>query len=101
GIVFHPDGSRLFASMAGLNAVREFTFADGTLTAARTLALPAAAGDTFAGGLSISRDGRTLYVTRVFAMTLSSIDVASGAVTKTVTLPAEPYTVLASPDGRV
>jgi len=32
---------------------------------------PTGAGDTFAGGLAISKDGRTLFVTRVFAMTLS------------------------------
>jgi hypothetical protein len=36
--------------------------------------------------LSISRDGRTLYATRVFGMTLSAIDIASGTVTKTVAL---------------
>ena len=48
----------------------------------------------------MSRDGRTLYATRVFAMTLSSIDVASGQVTKTIALPAEPYTCIIAPDGR-
>jgi DNA-binding beta-propeller fold protein YncE len=100
GLVFSPDGARLFSSGAAQNTVQEYTFVDGTITRARTFALPAAAGESFAGGLAISRDGKTLYVTRVFAMTLSSIDVASGVVTRTVQLSSEPYTALASPDGR-
>jgi DNA-binding beta-propeller fold protein YncE len=100
GLVWHPDGSKLFVAGASQNNVQEFTFADGALTRARSFALPAAAGETFTGGLSISSDGRTLFATRVFAMTLSSIDVATGAVTRTVSLPAEPYATLPSADGR-
>jgi DNA-binding beta-propeller fold protein YncE len=101
GLVFHPDGSRLYASTGSQNSVREFTFADGAITPARTFALPASAGDTFAGGLSISPDGHTLYATRVFAMTLSAIDVATGTVKNTVRLRAEPYTSVVSADGRI
>jgi DNA-binding beta-propeller fold protein YncE len=71
------------------------------LTLTRTLALPAGPGaDTFTGGLAISPDGKTLYATRVFSMTVSSIDLASGRVLKTVALPAEPYTCVVSADGR-
>ena len=100
GLVFHPDGARLFSAGAAQNNIQEFTFADGTLTRARTLALPAMAGETFVGGLSISRDGRTLFASRVFGMTLSTIDVASGTVIKTVALPSEPYATLPSADGQ-
>ena len=102
GLVWHPDGSRLYSSGGGQNNVQEFIYADGTLTRARTFILPAPAkpGETFVGGLSISPDGRTLYAARVFAMTLSAIDVASGTVTRTIPLPAEPYQCLVSPDGR-
>jgi DNA-binding beta-propeller fold protein YncE len=100
GLVFSPDGTRLYSSGAALNTVQEYAFVDGVITRARTFALPPATGESFAGGLAISRDGRTLYATRLFAMTLSSIDVATGTVTRTVQLPAEPYTALASPDGR-
>ena len=101
GLVWHPDGTKLYSAGAAQNNIQEFTFADGTITRARTFALPAMTGETFAGGLSISRDGRTLFATRVFAMTLSAIDVASGTVTKTVPLPSEPYTTLVSADGQV
>ena len=101
GLVWHPDGTRLYSAGAAQNNIQEFAFADGTITRARTFALPAMAGETFAGGLSISGDGRTLFATRVFAMTLSAIDVASGAVTNTVALPSEPYTTLPSADGQL
>ena len=100
GLAFSPDGRKLYSSGAGQNNVQEYTFADGVITRARTFALPAADAETFAGGLAISRDGRTLFVTRLFAMTLSAIDLASGAVTATVPLAAEPYTAAVSADGR-
>ena len=100
GLAWHPDGTKLYSAGASLNNIQEFTYVDGTLTKARTFNLPSVTGETFAGGLAISPDGRTLYATRVFAMTLSSIDVASGQVTRTVSLPAEPYGCTISPDGR-
>ena len=101
GLAFSPDGTKIYSAGAAQNNVQEFSFApEGTLTRARTFALPAYTGDTFAGGLSVSRDGRTLYATRVFAMTLSAIDLAGGQVVRTVSLPAEPYTSAVSPDGR-
>src|SRR6478672_8468909 len=61
GLAFNPDGSKLYSSGAGQNNVQEYTFAGGVITAARTFALPAADAETFAGGLAISRDGRTLF----------------------------------------
>ncbi|HEY7287854.1 MAG TPA: alkaline phosphatase family protein [Vicinamibacterales bacterium] len=102
GLVWHPDGTKLYSAGASQNNVQEFTYVDGTLTKARTFNLPpvTGGGETFVGGLAISPDGRTLYATRVFAMTLSSIDVGSGQVTRTVSLPAEPYACTVSPDGR-
>jgi YVTN family beta-propeller protein len=51
--------------------------------------------------VDISLDGRSLYVTRVFAMTLSQIDLSTGRLMKTLPLPAEPYTAIVSADGRV
>jgi YVTN family beta-propeller protein len=39
-------------------------------------------------------------VTRVYAQTVSAIDLTSGQLSSTVTLPAEPYTCVVSADGR-
>ena len=100
GLAWSPDGTKVFSGGAAQNNVQEFTFADGTLARARTFALPAASGDTFAGGLAVSPDGRTLYVTRVFSMSVSAIDLVSGQATRTAALPAEPYGAVVSPDGK-
>jgi YVTN family beta-propeller protein len=99
GLVWHPTAPMFYLAGAALNNVQEFGFADGVPTRLRSFALPGVAGQSFAGGLAISPDGGMLYVTRLFAMTLSSIDLATGKVVKTVSLPAEPYTVLVSKDG--
>jgi YVTN family beta-propeller protein len=101
GLVWHPDGTRLYAAGAAQNNVQEFNYSAGVLTRSRTFALPAVtSGQGFAGGLTISPDGKTLFVTRVFAQSVSLIDVTTGLVTKTTTLPAEPYTCVVSADGR-
>jgi len=100
GLVWHPDGTRLYSAGAGQNNIQEFTYADGSLTRARAFSLPPVSGETFAGGLAISPNGRTLFATRVFAATLTSVDVATGQVTATVQLPTEPYTCIVSADGQ-
>ena len=100
GLAWHPDGTRLYSGGAGQNNVQEFNYANGVITRARTFALPAVTGQSFAGGVAIAPDGKTLYVTRVFAQSVSAIDLASGLVTRTVALPAEPYSDVVSADGR-
>src|SRR5512142_2839630 len=65
GLAWSADGTKVYSAGAAQNNVQEFAFgSDGTLTRARTFALPGATSDTFAGGLALSRDGRTLYATR-------------------------------------
>jgi YVTN family beta-propeller protein len=100
GVAATPDGHRLYASGADANVVREFGFADGRVTRGRTLGLPPVNGESFVGGLAVSRDDRALYAVRVFARSLSRIDLKSGVVTNTVSVPVEPYTCVLSPDGR-
>jgi DNA-binding beta-propeller fold protein YncE len=100
GLVWNSNGTRLYSAGADQNSVQELSYADGTLTPSRTIALPATAGSSFSGGLALSPDGRTLYVTSVFAMTLSAIDLTSGLVFKTTPLGVEPYTTAVSQDGR-
>jgi len=100
GLVWHPDGTKLYSAGGGQNNVQEFKYADGVVTRARTFSLPGSRGETFAGGVAVSRDGKTLYVTRVFAQTVSSIDLVSGQIIKTASLPAEPFTCVLSADGK-
>ena len=100
GLAWSADGKQLYVGGAAQNNVQEFAYADGVLTRTRTLGLPAQSGETFTGGLAVSPDGKTLFVTRVFGMTLSAIDLASGQVARTVRLPAEPYTSVVSLDGQ-
>jgi YVTN family beta-propeller protein len=100
GLVWHPDGTKVYSAGAAQNNVQEFGFAAGVLTPARTFQLPSMNGDTFAGGLAISPDAKTLYVSRLFAMDVSAVDLGSGQVLQTQSVAAEPYSVLASADGR-
>ncbi|HKB10148.1 MAG TPA: bifunctional YncE family protein/alkaline phosphatase family protein [Vicinamibacterales bacterium] len=101
GMAWSPDGTKLYSSGAAQNNVQEFSYAGGVITRSRTFALPAAGGETFVGGLAIAPDGKTLYATRVYAQTLSAIEIASGRVLNTISLPAEPYTSVVSPDGKM
>jgi DNA-binding beta-propeller fold protein YncE len=100
GLAWHPDGTKLYSAGAGQNNVQEFGYANGVITRARSFALPAVSGQSFTGGVAVSPDGKTLFATRIFAQSVSTIDLASGAVTNTVNLPAEPYSNIVSADGQ-
>ena len=100
GLAWHPDGKRFYSSAE--NAVREFMFDNGAVTASRTFPLgPSPVKSAFTGGLSVHPDGRRLFVVRVLAQTLMVVNIETGQVEKSVSLAAEPYTCLVSPDGRV
>jgi YVTN family beta-propeller protein len=100
GLAWHPDGARFYSSAE--NAVREFTFANGAVTAGRTFPLgPTPVKSAFAGGLSVRPDGARLFVVRVLAQSLMAVSTGTGTVERSVDLPAEPYTCLVSKDGRL
>lgn len=109
GLVFHPDGKRLFSSGAAQNAVHEFAWTPGTLKPVGQFVLGRperrATYDTvenpgFIGGVAVSRDGKYLYAAHVLGRALSIVDLAVGRPRQTVDLPAEPYTVLLAKDNR-
>ncbi|HYT66106.1 MAG TPA: YncE family protein, partial [Vicinamibacterales bacterium] len=109
GLVWHPDGKRLFASGSSENVIYEFSFQGGRLTAAGNIQIGLAerhpgrdvienAG--YVAGLEISGDGRMLYAAQIYGQKVRAIDIAQRKVTATADLPAEPYTCVLSPDGQ-
>ncbi|HSD29265.1 MAG TPA: SMP-30/gluconolactonase/LRE family protein, partial [Vicinamibacteria bacterium] len=109
GLVWHPDGKRLFSSGAADNSIREIEWRDGRLSPGRTIVLASPEKSVrvrelenpgFVAGLALSPDGRTLYAAHVFGESLAAVDVATGTVLARATLPAEAYGTLVSPDGR-
>jgi YVTN family beta-propeller protein len=107
GLVWHPDGSRLFSSGAADNTIREVAWTSGRLEPARTFRLDPpqkrVSGELvhagFVGGLALSPDARTLYGSEVYGARAFAVDVESGSVRARAELPAEGYTVAVAPDG--
>jgi DNA-binding beta-propeller fold protein YncE len=109
GLVWHPDGKRLFASGASENVIYEFAFQAGKLTAAGSISLGAAethpgrdvilnAG--YVAGLALSADGRRLYATQLYGQKVRAVDLGTRRIAATADLDAEPYTCVLSPDGQ-
>jgi YVTN family beta-propeller protein len=105
GVVYSPDGKRVYASAGGNNKVRVYEVqGDGTLTESAPIALPTRnpAGATvnhFPAGVTVSADGRTVWTANSLSDSVSMIDVASRTV-RVVPVGANPYAVKLSPDGR-
>src|SRR5215210_5667464 len=100
GLVWHPDGQRLYVSGGGANAVQEFRLTEGKLKPGAAVALKKPAESSFVGGLAVSPDGKRLFAVHVLGQLLSAVDLETGQVAKSVDLPAEAYTSLVSPDGK-
>jgi DNA-binding beta-propeller fold protein YncE len=107
GLVWHPDGRRLFCSGAADNTVHELAWQGERLAPLREISLgpkqetvhDELVNAGFVGGLALSPDGRTLYAALVYGRAAVAVDLASGRVTARAELPAEAYAVLAAPDG--
>jgi DNA-binding beta-propeller fold protein YncE len=113
GLAWHPDGRRVFSSGAGQTTVNEFYWTPGRLTAGAVYAMgrdtqkpmpginrPEPVEQSFVGGIAISADGKSVFAVHVLGEALTKLDLASGLVTRTVAVGAEPYTCVVSPDGR-
>jgi YVTN family beta-propeller protein len=109
GLVWDPDGKRLFASGASENVIYEFSFEAGRLTAAGKITLGPAevhpgrdvilnAG--YVAGMALSGDDERLYVTQLYGQKVRAIDLKTRQVVATADLDAEPYTCVLSPDGQ-
>jgi YVTN family beta-propeller protein len=105
GAVYSPDGSRAFVSGGGENVIHAFSVAaDGTLSPTGDIAEPTVAApfNTFSSssyptGLSISRDGKTLFVGNSNANNMAIVDLASKTVMAAVPVGFAPYATLVDP----
>jgi YVTN family beta-propeller protein len=108
GLAWSPDGSHLYSAGAAENTVYDFAWARGALKEDGRIAVGPPERRTggevinagFIGGLAIAPDGQTLYAVQVFGQAISAIDLQARKEIKKVTLAAEPYTVMLSPDAR-
>ena len=108
GLVWHPDGRRLFSSGAADNSIREVEWRGGKLVPGRTftLAPPQKSGwggamenPGFVGGLALSPDARVLYAAQVYGKAVAAVDVETGQVLARASLPAEAYAAVVPADG--
>ncbi|HMC79191.1 MAG TPA: SMP-30/gluconolactonase/LRE family protein, partial [Acidimicrobiia bacterium] len=100
GLAWHPDGRRLYCSGAGESTVKELRWANGTLVPAQSFVLPRPSKESFVAGLAVSPDGSRLYAVHALGELLSAVDLTQEEpVARSVSLPAEAYTAVVSPDG--
>jgi DNA-binding beta-propeller fold protein YncE len=117
GLAWHPDGTKLYSSGAAANSVVELGWQNGRLRAGATIQLapssragaapvgnaPNAARpgpQSFVGGVGVTPDGSRLCAVHVLGQIVNLVDTATRAIVQTAKLPAEPYTCVASRDGR-
>jgi acid phosphatase len=131
GIAYSPDGSKLYASAGGtvynqdgtpdqskaqngpFNGVRVYNVDSGSgkLTETSPILIPRLTGaggnaiNLFTAGLTLSADGKTLYVADNLGSALSVVDLSSSAATTggaatTIQVGPNPYTVALSHDGK-
>lgn len=98
GLVFSPDGRRLYLSNVK-GSIKVFAVAaDGTITPAHTLLLPEAKAprrkEEIPAGLAISSDGSRLYVCGNLSNQLLELDSATGQVLRRWPVGVAPYDVV-------
>ncbi|MEO6213810.1 MAG: bifunctional YncE family protein/alkaline phosphatase family protein [Vicinamibacterales bacterium] len=109
GLAWHPDGKRLFSSGAAQNVVNEFGWNGESLNQQSQLKLgepvlrptfDTLENSGFIGGIAMSPDGRRLYAVHVLGRAISLIDPDTRRVSRSARLATEPYSALASTDGK-
>jgi YVTN family beta-propeller protein len=96
GLAWSPDGSKLYASAGGNDKIRVYARSDDRLTEGAPITLPK---KSFPAGITLSADGRRLYVADNGSGQVSQVDTATGAVLGSVATGPNPYTVGLSADG--
>lgn len=79
GCAFTKDGTKLVVSGAGDEVLHFFKFADGYLSEPTEIRLHPKANRGIVGGLAISADSSTIYVTNVWGHSVSRVKLGPGA----------------------
>lgn len=102
GLIFSPDGSRIYLSNVSGDVKVFRVDADGQVSGLPPIALPAANAprrkEEIPAGLAISRDGRRLYVVLNLSNRLAEIDTATGKVLRLWQVGVAPYDVVLAGD---
>jgi YVTN family beta-propeller protein len=100
GCAFSPDGARFYYGSA--NEGRIVVLDVATTTVAGTIDLNTGGlGDSFPGDLTLSRDGRRLFVVDQFNYRLVTVDLESRKVVQSVRVGRNPFAVALSPDEKL
>lgn len=104
GVVFSPDGTHAYAGGGGSEKVHVYTVANGHLSEAAPIKLPATnpagqAINAYGAGVAVTPDGKRLVVADQLADAASVVDLGTGQI-QTVAVGHNPYGVVLSPDGR-
>jgi YVTN family beta-propeller protein len=102
GLVFSPDGSRIYLSAVN-GSVKVFRVApDGTVTALESFPLPPADAPRrnieIPTGLAVSRDGSRLYVVLNLSNRLVEMEAKTGKILRTWNIGVAPYDVVLNSD---
>lgn len=102
GLVFAPDGTRVFLSNVN-GSIKVFGVeADGAIVPSHTIKLPAAKAPRrpaeIPSGLAVSSDGKRLYVCGNLSNHLLELDVDSGKLLRTFDVGVAPYDVVLAGD---
>lgn len=100
GLAFAPDGQTLFASGGEFDVVHAFRFADGYLSSPRKL--PLAKEKFIPAGLTVAKDGRTVYAAGAFGHAVAVVPVEGGQKVSLISTGKDsyPYTCLLAPSGK-
>ena len=91
GLVWHPDGRRIFLSGASENLIYEYAFENGKVSRAGTIPISDAerhpgrdvvenAG--YVAGMALSPDGKRLYAAQIYGQKVRAIDIAQKQVAR-------------------
>ncbi|WML48592.1 glutaminyl-peptide cyclotransferase [Neobacillus sp. PS3-34] len=101
GVAFSPDGKTVYASAGGNNKIRVYDFNNGTLTEKSPIMLTDNSKTNFyPAGLSVSTDGKALFVVNNLNHSVSKVDLTANKMAKTVPVGKHPYAAILSKDGK-